>query len=126
MPTAADVMTSPVESISAGATVGEALHQMRAHAVSSLLVEPLDPSDPPGFFSQTDAIARIVAPGLEPAGVRVGDVMSRPVITVPPETSIPDCARLMANAHIRRVLVHDGVGIVGIVSASDILGGDGP
>ena len=119
--TAADVMSSPVETIDESATVDVALAMMRSKGVTSLLVEPADPEDAPGFFSQTDAVARIVAHAIDPQTVRVADVMSRPVITVPPETPVQDCARLMSRAQIRRVLVHDGEKIVGIVSASDVL-----
>ncbi len=119
--TAADIMSSPVQSIAETATVAEALQQMRSAGVTSLLVEPEDPSEPPGFFSQTDAVARIVAHGIDPQTVRVADVMSRPVITVGPEASIRHCARLMSRAQIRRVLVYDGGRLAGIVSASDVL-----
>jgi CBS domain-containing protein len=114
-------MTSPVETIDESATVAEALDKMRTRGVTSVLVLPADPDDAPGFFSQTDAVARIVATAIDPTTVRVADVMSRPVITVPPETPITDCARLMSRAQIRRVLVHDGEKIVGIVSSSDVL-----
>lgn len=114
-------MSSPVESIAETATVAEALRRMRTAGVTSLLVEPEDPLEPPGFFSQTDAVARIVAHGIDPHTVRVADVMSRPVITVGPEASIQDCARLMSRAQIRRVLVYDGGRLAGIVSASDVL-----
>jgi isocitrate dehydrogenase len=122
MQTAADIMTSPVVSIGSDASVAEALAAMRAHGVSSLLVEPAFPGESHGFFSQTDAVEKVVAPQLDPASLRVGQVMSRPVITVPPQTTVQDCALLMHKAHIRRVLVHDGHDIIGIVSTSDVLG----
>jgi CBS domain-containing protein len=119
--TAADIMTAPVESIEATATVAQALEKMRRRRVSSLLVLAEDPSDSPGFLTQTDIVTKVVARGLAAPSVVVADAMSRPVITVPPQTSAQDCARLMGKTHIRRVLVHDGEDVVGIVSASDIL-----
>lgn len=121
MKTAADIMTSPVARIGADATVREALARMRAEGVSGLLADPVHVEDSFGYFSQTDAIEKVVAPQRDPEGLLVGEVMSRPVITVPPQTTVQDCALVMHKAHIRRVLVHDGHEIVGIVSASDVL-----
>jgi CBS domain-containing protein len=122
MDTAADIMRSPVVRIGADATAAAALDLMRQAHVTCLLIEPTDPSEAYGFFSQTDAVERIVAAQVDPASVMVGSIMSRPVFTVPPQTSIVDCALLMHKARIHRVLVHDGTDIVGLVSASDILG----
>lgn len=121
METAAEVMTSPVIRIKADATVATALDRMRQERVSGLLVDPMHAEDAPGFISRTDVIEKIVAPQKDPAQTTVGDIMSRPVITVPPQTTVQDCALLMHRAHVHRVLVHDGHAIVGIVSASDLL-----
>jgi len=122
MESAADIMSSPVASIHAGATVAEALRVMAGRGIGSLLVSAEAPHDDAGFFSQTDVVTKVVAMEADPATVLVRDVMSRPIVTVPPDTSVQDCALLMRNTHIRRVLVDDGERIVGIVSASDILG----
>jgi CBS domain-containing protein len=93
---------------------------MKQWNVSSLLVLRKGSTDTWGFMSQTDVIEKVVAPGLDPEKVQVHEIMTKPVITVPPNCSLQDCAALMARADIRRVLVFDGQDIVGIVSSSDI------
>jgi signal-transduction protein with cAMP-binding, CBS, and nucleotidyltransferase domain len=120
MKTAADVMTKHVVDIESTATVAEAIAKMKQWNVSSLLVQRKDTTDTWGFMSQTDVIEKVVAKGLDPASVFVHDIMTKPVITVPPSCSLQDCAALMARADIRRVLVFDGQDIVGIVSTTDI------
>lgn len=51
----------------------------------------------------------------------VGERMSHPVITVPPETTVVDALNLMRREHIRRTpVVKDGK-LVGIVSETDLL-----
>ncbi len=120
MRTAADVMTKHVVSIGPDATVAEAIAKMKQWNVSSLLVERKSAVDTWGFMSQTDVIEKVVAKDLDPHELRVYDIMTKPVITVPPNCSLADCAALMARADIRRVLVFDGQDIVGIVSSSDI------
>jgi CBS domain-containing protein len=120
MKTAADVMTKHVVDIEPDATVADAIEKMKQWNVSSLLVQRKDTTDTWGFMSQTDVIEKVVAHGLDPHTVYVHEIMTKPVITVPPNCSLPDCAALMARADIRRVLVFDGQDIVGIVSSSDI------
>ena len=120
MRTAVDVMTKHVVDIEPGASVAEAIDKMKQWNVSSLLVERKDATDTWGFMSQTDVIEKVVARGQDPHDVHVYEIMTKPVITVPPNCSLQDCAALMARADIRRVLVFDGQNIVGIVSSSDI------
>ncbi|MEJ2209644.1 MAG: CBS domain-containing protein [Anaerolineae bacterium] len=120
MRTAAEVMTKHVVDIEPDATVAEAIDKMKEWNVSSLLVQRKDATDTWGFMSQTDIIEKVVAAGLDPEAVLVHEIMTKPVITVPPNCSLQDCAALMARADIRRVLVFDGQDIVGIVSSSDI------
>lgn len=121
MKTAADVMTRDVVSIRADATVAEAMQLMREKGVSSLLVEPRSDVDTHGFMSRRDIIEKVVAKGRRPEDCLVADIMSKPLITVPPDCDLRDCAILMNKAGIRRVLVFDGQRIVGIVSNTDIL-----
>jgi isocitrate dehydrogenase len=121
MRTAGEVMSSPAERIEESASVREAILRMRSKGVSSLLVAPARGDGALGFVSEADVVTKVVAEGLDPDAVRVADVTSRPVISVPPSTSLEDCARLLRSARVRRVLVDDGEDIVGIVSTSDIL-----
>jgi isocitrate dehydrogenase len=120
MRTAADVMTKRVVNIDSEATVAQAVERMKELNVSSLLVEREDARDTWGFMSQTDVVEKVVAKGLDPQAAYVHEIMHKPVITVPPNASLQDCAALMARADIRRVLVFDGQDIVGIVSSTDI------
>jgi acetoin utilization protein AcuB len=47
--------------------------------------------------------------------------MSTPVITVPPEMSVPDCLKLMQRERIRRTPVVENGRLIGIVSDKDLL-----
>ncbi|MFF8598010.1 CBS domain-containing protein [Streptomyces sp. NPDC015232] len=53
---------------------------------------------------------------------RAGDLMTSPAVTVAPEASLPQAARLMATHHVKRLPVVDTGGVIqGIVSRSDLL-----
>jgi CBS domain-containing protein len=120
MKTASDVMTEHVVSIAPSASVAHAIDKMKERKVSSLLVRRESDMDTWGFMTETDLIEEVVAGGLDPESVAVHEIMSKPVITVSPKSSLQECAALLARADIRRVLVYDGQEIVGIVSSSDI------
>lgn len=53
--------------------------------------------------------------------IRVSDVMTQPVITLPPESDHADAARLMEKARIKRVPIVEDDTLVGMVSRSDIM-----
>jgi CBS domain-containing protein len=120
MKTASDVMTKHVVSIAPSASVAHAINKMKERNVSSLLVRRESDMDTWGFMTEADLIEKVVAGGLDPESVTVHQIMSKPVITVSPKSSLQECAALLARADIRRVLVYDGQEIVGIVSSSDI------
>jgi len=100
--------------------VAHAIRKMKERNVSSLLVRRESRMDTWGFMTETDLIEKVVAGGMDPESVTVHEIMSKPVITVSPQSSLQECAALLARADIRRVLVYDGREIVGIVSSSDI------
>lgn len=120
MKTAADVMTRHVVSVAPSASVAHAISKMKERNVSSLLVRRESDMDTWGFMTETDLIEKVVAGGLDPESITVHQIMSKPVITVSPKSSLQECAALLARADIRRVLVYDGREIVGILSSSDI------
>jgi CBS domain-containing protein len=120
MKTASDVMTRHVVSVAPSASVAHAISKMKERNVSSLLVRRESDMDTWGFMTETDLIEKVVAGGLDPESITVHEIMSKPVITVSPMSSLQECAALLARADIRRVLVYDGREIVGILSSSDI------
>jgi CBS domain-containing protein/nucleotide-binding universal stress UspA family protein len=52
--------------------------------------------------------------------MRVGDLMTREVITVSPDTSVQDAQALMLKANIRHLVVTEGGSLAGIVTDRDI------
>jgi CBS domain-containing protein len=122
MKTASDVMTKHIVGVQPNASVADAIDKMKERNVSSLLVRRESGMDTWGFMTETDLIEKVVATGLDPESVTVHEIMSKPVITVSPKSSLRECAALLARADIRRVLVYDGNEMVGIVSSSDIFG----
>lgn len=74
-----------------------------------------------GIFTERDVLRRVVAVQRDPATTLVRDVMTSPVITVQPETSLEECQATMSERRIRHLPVCAGTKLVGLVSAGDVL-----
>lgn len=120
MKTAKDVMTRSVHLIASSATVAEASSRMQESRIHSLLVERDGDLDAYGIITDVDIVGKVLAAGGNAAATRVREVMSKPIITVPPDCSLFDMAQLMARNHINHLPVFDGKQLVGIVSSTDI------
>jgi len=117
---AADVMTKNVVYIDGSKSVADAIGLMKEKRVSSLVVNRRGQEDAWGMLTRKDVVGKIVDPGKDPHGVKVFEIMSKPLIMVSPGLALKYCARLMNHAGIRRATVFDGKEIVGILSNTDI------
>jgi CBS domain-containing protein len=117
---AGDVMTKYVFYIDPDNSVADAIRIMKEESVSSLIVNGKWPNDPWGIVTRKDVINNVIGPDRDPNEVKVHEIMSKPLITVPPDFTLTECALLMGNKGIRRVAVFDGKAIVGLLSNTDI------
>lgn len=122
----ADLMTLDPVTVSLDASIEEAEVLLREFRVTGLPV--VDGRDRlVGVISQTDllylaqpSVRALIRHGER--GLRVGDVMSVPPITVETATSLADAARLMKDRHLHRVVVVDDVERpVGVLSSMDFV-----
>jgi len=76
---------------------------------------------PVGVVTDRDIVCRAVAEGRDPLELVARDCMTSPAVSVPPETTVEDCCRLMEQCQVRRVLVVDQSGrCCGIVAQADL------
>ncbi|RME42268.1 MAG: CBS domain-containing protein [Chloroflexi bacterium] len=111
-------MTSPVVTVEPTMSVTGALHLMREQGISSVLVDLGDEGW--GIMTQRDVLNKVVAQNKNPDHLEVREIMSSPLITVPPDTEIRDCSVIMIENNIRRLPVESDGEIVGIISDTDI------
>lgn len=110
------VMTTPVETISANASIREAATMMRAQEINSLLV----PGAEVGIITSTDVLD-VVVDGHDPEQCSVAEVMTGGVEWVSTDLRLQEAAAMMENFGINHLLVRDADGdYVGLVSSTDI------
>ncbi len=118
MPSVKDIMTKDVITIEANRTVFDAAEVMTEKGLSCLLV--VIKAFPVGIITERDIVRRIVAKRA-PLDSKVTDVMTKTLITVEPDTSLKEAARIMSTNKIRRLPVLKQNKLVGIVVASDFV-----
>lgn len=117
-----DWMKDLVVFISADATVNEGLALMRHRYIDSLIVEKDAKSPEYGIITAIDISDKIVVQGRNPAETRIRDIMVTPLITVPPNMLIGECAKVMHDHRIHHLPVADESGkVIGMIAASDFL-----
>lgn len=133
-----DVMTRNVVAVRETAGYKTIVVAMRSGRMSAFPV--LDAADRVvGVVSQADLLLKEARPGsitrpgrpvlarrrgerAKAAGVTAVELMSTPPVTIGPDASVADAARLMHERGVKRLLVVDGVGrLAGIVSRADVL-----
>ena len=105
--------------IDADASVLEAVKQMVAANVGSLLV--IDSGEIAGIVTERDFLRRVADAGGSDDDASVREIMSSPLIVVTPKTSVDECMALMTNRRIRHVPVVDAGEVTGIVSIGDVV-----
>jgi len=104
--------------------LSEAAHLMREHHVGSLVIvdEREKGRVPVGIVTDRDIVVAVVAEGVDPRKIAVGEVMRPELVTVGEAESVFDALRLMRGRGVRRVpvLAADGA-LAGIVTVDDLL-----
>jgi CBS-domain-containing membrane protein len=132
--TVKDVMTAEVVAVRRDTTFKELAAALRQHRVSAFPVID-DHQKVIGVVSEADMLAKeaMAEPGVvaellhhsdvrKAEGVTVGSLMTHQVVTVSPDDSIEQAARMMHFLKVRQLpVVNAGGELVGIVSRSDLL-----
>ena len=114
----ADVMVFRVVKVSPDDTVSVAIARMLEENVGSVGVCEGDKLV--GMFTERDVL-RLAGEGSQFADVRVGDVMTRQLVTLAPDDDILDAARLMSERKIRHLPVLEGENLLGIVGIREVV-----
>ena len=114
-----DIMTPAAVTDSPDDSIADASSKMRSQQTGSLLV--MEGGSLVGIFTERDVL-RAVAEGQDPKSTSLRDVMTKDVVTIEPETTLKDAARIMFDHWFRHLPVATSSGeVVGIISLRDLL-----
>lgn len=105
-------------------TIFKAAELMRQNHVGDVLVveKKNDTTIALGIVTDRDVVVEIVAPGLDPKVITVGDIMLPHLACIEEDRGIFDAIKLMTSKGIRRLPVVDNNGsLIGILTLDDLL-----
>jgi CBS domain-containing protein len=115
----ADAMTVRVVTVRPDESVQVAIARMLEENVGAVAV--CEGSRIVGIFTERDVL-RLAGDGAQYGELKVGDVMTRQVLTLTPDVDIIDAARLMREKKIRHVPVVEDGNVLGMVGIRDVMG----
>ncbi|VTU36323.1 Hypoxic response protein 1 [Variovorax sp. PBS-H4] len=118
------ICTRRMIAVDSNSTLAQAAGLMREHHVGALIVTSQTAAGPcvTGVVTDRDLVIDVLARGLETAGIKIGDLASDKIASVPEEIDIVGATAAMEAHGVRRMLVTDGEKrVTGIVSLDDLM-----
>lgn len=74
-----------------------------------------------GIITERDLVKSVITGDRKPSEVDASEILSAPLLTVDPATSIVEAAKIMLRANVKRLPVLENGTIIGVISNTDIL-----
>ena len=125
MTTIASICNRDVAFTTRDTTIAAAARLMRhGHIGSLVVVEQMNGGKriPVGMVTDRDIIVEVIATGLDPAVITVGDIMAQEIVVGRESDSVLETLEIMRFKGVRRLPTVNGEGqLVGIVTVDDLL-----
>lgn len=99
-------------------TVAEAVHEMNAHKVGSVLI--MNGLRLAGIFTERDVLRRVVGADLDPRFTPVAKVMTTEVLTIEPTATVQQVMEIFAERRCRHLPVMSDGRLLGLISIGDV------
>ena len=109
----------PVVGVSGESLVSAIVALLHQHRIGAVLV--MDGSAIRGIVSERDIAAGLHTHGAAILDTPAADVMTSPVLTLPPQASVAEAMSVMTNRRIRHLPVVENGELIGLVSIGDLV-----
>lgn len=116
-----EFMTTKTERIDCNRSVYDAIERMVDRRIRSLVVTFPGKEVDCGVITARDIVFKLLAKGLDPKGVKVSEIASRPLVCVDKDAELTEIAQVMKKSSVARVFVCEEETIIGVVSLLDIM-----
>ena len=117
-----DVMTRDVVTCTPENTVVDVARLMKIEDIGPVLVVDNEANNTlVGIVTDRDIVVKVIADGKDVNTTRVGDVMSKKLVTCRAEDDVDVAMKAMAQFQLRRIpVVEENMRLIGIISQADV------
>lgn len=117
-----DIMTRDVVTSTPEATIVDVARLMKNADIGPILIVDNETSNTlVGIVTDRDIVMKVIADGQDANTTRVGDVMSKKLVTCRADDDVDIAMKSMAQFQLRRIpVVEDNMRLVGIISQADL------
>jgi len=116
-----DIMMRDFQKIDGITKVSEALSMMKREKINAVLIQPRSEADVYGIVTLKDIARKVIAQRRKLHETHVYEIMSKPVLSVPPKMPLPYAARHLTNFNVSYAMVLDNNSVIGMVSLHGIV-----
>lgn len=109
-----------VHTLAETGTLGDAVALLNRHNIGAVVITGTG-GDIVGILSERDIVRRLGADPSSTLALRIGECMTRGVVTCTRQTSIAEVMERMTRHRIRHMPVAEGGALIGIVSIGDVV-----
>ena len=116
-----DIMTKDLVTATSENTVAEVARLMKTEDIGPVLIVDNEQSKTlVGILTDRDIVLKVIAEGKD-ANTRVGEVMSKKLVTCRADDNVDVAMKAMAQYQLRRIpVVEENMRLVGIISQADL------
>jgi len=114
-----DVMSHPIITVDEDARVTEIVKNMAELEIGSVVITA--DGKPTGIVTERDVALKVLLKNKRADEVRAKEIMTSPLITVAPDTSLDEASEIAAEKRIKRLPVVENGVVIGLVSLRNIL-----
>lgn len=118
MPEVRDFMIKDALTIESTQSVLEAAVLMTEKGEGSIVI--IEGGAVKGIVTERDLLFKVTSKHMDPAELKVAEIMSSPLISIDPEASIREATKIMIDNKIRRLAVIKDDALVGMISVWNV------
>jgi CBS domain-containing protein len=114
-----DVMSTDIVRSGMDEPLDRAVKRMIERDVGSIVVT--DGESAVGIITKGDILRKAFLRGIDAKDVTAKEIMSKPAVTIEPDTTLEEASKLLATKHVSKLAVEKNGKLVGIITATDII-----
>jgi len=116
-----DIMMPNFKKIEGITKVSEALAMMNKEKINAVLIEPRNAADVYGIITLRDIARKVIGERRKLHETHVYEIMTKPVLSVPPNMPLPYAARHLTSFKVSYAMVLENNTVIGMISLNGIV-----